>query len=151
MAAAFSPIPIEETTAPVCFCSECTRKQVLTRISEGYYYCFHSGRSYTVSAQNQSLLLISELEHGICRCCQPPQPMEQKGERIVCVVTGKSVDELQVEQTNALPPIDTGDFAVSTADGSGGHMVRRPTPSPPVRSFRLRNKLLSKHQHGEED
>ncbi|HAA53138.1 MAG TPA: hypothetical protein DCE42_00185 [Myxococcales bacterium] len=149
--AAYTPIPIEEATAPLCFCSECTRKQVLTRISEGYYYCFHSGRSYTVSAKDQTLLLVSELEHGVCRCCQPPQPMELQGERLVCSQTGKSADELRAEEANALPPVETGNFAVSASDGSGGHAVRRPTPSPPVRSFRLRSKLLAKHNDLDDD
>lgn len=77
--------------------------------------------------------------------------MELQGERLVCSQTGKSADELRAEEANALPPVETGNFAVSASDGSGGHAVRRPTPSPPVRSFRLRSKLLAKHNDLDDD
>ncbi|TNE48986.1 MAG: hypothetical protein EP343_13985 [Deltaproteobacteria bacterium] len=125
----------------LCVCSSCSRKQVLSEMSDGTYICPASGDLYAPRFDTKELLRISSMKHGACTCCSPKQPLEEINGRIVCIQTKRSLEE--VLDNDELPVIDTLEIPTRNANGANGTTGRRtPTTLTSTRAFRLRQTML---------
>lgn len=153
----FALIPVKEVDVPLCFCPGCVHKQPLTCSTSSLPYCPKSQETYVIRNDNQAVQRVSQLEFGLCECCEPPQPLDLRGEDVVCIETGRRLRDTQEHAALELPDTEeTPTFSVSnTSTGRATPSQRRstgrtshpsinaPSTLTRIRSFQLRQALLS--------
>lgn len=160
------PVYISDVTTPICTCPNCTRKQALVVSETELPFCPHSQLKYVIRADKGEVQRIEQLAFGLCECCTPPQPLDLRGEDIVCIHTGRRPNA--TEEHAALSPIDTVETPIPTfsVSDTGGSIPRTQAPQTPpphrtrngrttrpsihspstltrIRSFQLRQALLA--------
>ncbi len=132
---------LADITTPLCACPTCRRKNMLAQMPDGTLICPASGELYSPRFDTKDLLRVNGLEHGVCKCCHPPQPLEANNDRILCIQTKRSPEE--VDASDALPVIETLDLP-SFQLPVRHNPTQQPTPTsaPSMRVLQLRKNIM---------
>lgn len=163
----FALIPLKELSSPVCFCPTCKRKHPLVLSNSRLPTCPASHEEYVIRCDNQSVHRVVDLEFGLCECCIPAQPLDLRGDEIVCIQTGKrppSTEPIEAEVSGDTLETATPTFSVSAhtpetenrppARTTRSGRTTRPSINSPstltrIRSFQLRQTLLAETEQTE--